>query len=57
MEEDYYIRIRPEEKDGRIDIRGDVKDRKGGYRFRNVALWDVPPADKGLWESGIVKPR
>jgi len=57
MEEDYYIRIRPEEKDGRIVIRGDVKDRKGGDSFRKVALWDVPPADKGFWDSGIVKPR
>ena len=57
MEEDYYIRIRPEEKDGRIEIRGDVKDRKGGDRFRKVALWSVPPVDKGLWDSDIVIPR
>jgi len=56
-EEEYFIRIRPEEKDGRFEIRGDVKDKIGGSGFRKVATWDIPPADKGLWDRDTVKPR
>ena len=51
------IRIRPEERDGRMQIKGDVKEKKEGDRFRTVAHWDIPPADKGLWDRDITIPH
>ena len=52
-----YIRIRPEEREGRFQIKGDVKDKKGGDRFRTLARWDIPPADKGQWDKDIIIPH
>jgi hypothetical protein len=46
-EDRQYIRIRPEERDGRIQLRADVKDKNGG-RFWVVATWGIPPLDKQL---------
>jgi hypothetical protein len=46
-EQDNYIRIRPEEKNGKLRIRGDVKAKTNG-RFETKVYWQVPPMDNGL---------
>jgi hypothetical protein len=37
-EEEHFIRIRPEEKDGWLQIKGNVRDKTGGDKFRKGAL-------------------
>ncbi len=39
----YYIRIRPEERDGKWRIKADVKAKDSTDKFRLGATWDVPP--------------
>jgi hypothetical protein len=46
-EERQYIRIRPEERDGKLQVRADVKDKNGG-QFWPVATWGIPPMDRDL---------
>jgi hypothetical protein len=40
-----YIRIRPQERDGRIRIKADVKPKEGNGRFTAKASWEAPPLD------------
>jgi hypothetical protein len=42
-EEKHFIRIRPEERDGRWRIKADIKPREGEGRFRLGATWEIPP--------------
>jgi hypothetical protein len=58
-EDKLFIRVRPEERDGRRKIKADVKAREGeGNRFRLGATWDVPPmcANVRKADPGWVKP-
>jgi hypothetical protein len=41
----HYIRIRPEERDGMVQIRADVKERNG-VRFQAKAVWQCPPHEQ-----------
>jgi hypothetical protein len=43
LEEKHFIRIRPEERDGKWKIKADVKPREGEYRNQPGATWDIPP--------------
>jgi hypothetical protein len=54
----HYIRVRPEERGGSVQIRADIKEKKGG-RFVPKAVWLCPPANKQLWEriNGLYEPR
>jgi hypothetical protein len=45
-EQDHYIRIRPEEKNGKMRIRGDVKAKTNG-KFETKVYWQIPP--HGQW--------
>ena len=56
-DESHYVRIRPEMRDGVLQIRGDVKDKREGAKFRTMAIWDVPPIDRNLWGRDTVRPR
>jgi hypothetical protein len=47
-EEEYYIRIRPEERDGQWRIKADAKAKQGNTRFSTVASFDIPPLDDDL---------
>jgi hypothetical protein len=38
-----YIRIRPEERDGKWRIKADVKPKDGNERFHLGATWEIPP--------------
>jgi len=49
-EQDNWIRIRPEEEEGRVRIRVDTKSKAGG-RFRLEGVWACPPLGQVLWES------
>jgi hypothetical protein len=46
-EDRQFIRIRPEEREGRLQLKADVKEKNGG-RFWLVATWGIPPLDKQL---------
>ena len=50
-----YVKIRPEEREGRMQIKAEVKERREGAKFRLVAVWEVPPADKDLWDRGTFR--
>jgi hypothetical protein len=54
----HYVRVRPEERGGNVQIRADIKEKKGG-RFVPKAVWICPPANKQLWEriNGLYVPR
>ena len=53
----HYIKVRPEEKEGKLMIKVDVKPKIEGGRFKTVAFWGIPPADRGMWGADTVKPR
>jgi hypothetical protein len=55
-EERSYIRIRPEEREGRMQLRVDVKEKTGG-KFMVFGTWEIPPLDKALWDLSIFKPK
>jgi len=38
-----YVRIRPTERDGKVRLRADVKDKEGAGKFVAKASWEVPP--------------
>ena len=44
-------------RDGMLQVRGDVKEKGEGGRFRPVAIWDVPPMDKSMWGRDVARPR
>jgi hypothetical protein len=45
----FYIRIRPEDRDGTWKIRADVKPKEGqDVKFVSVASFDIPPLDENL---------
>jgi hypothetical protein len=56
--ESHYIRIRPEERGGEIQIRADVKLKNGG-RFVPKAFWKCPPLQREFWAliTGLFEPR
>ena len=56
-DESHYVRIRPEMRDGMLQVRGDVKEKGEGGKFRPVAVWDVPPMDKSMWGRDVARPR
>ncbi len=45
-----WIRIRPEEEEGRIRIRVDTKPKTGG-KFRLEGVWGCPPLEQAFWEE------
>ena len=55
-ESTHDIKIRPETRNGRTEIRGEVREKEGG-RFRSVAYWEAPPVDRTLWDSAQLRPR
>jgi hypothetical protein len=47
---DYYTRIRPVVKDGKVLVRADTKKKEGG-KFEGLAYWRAPPMDKEHWRK------
>jgi hypothetical protein len=56
-ESTHFVRVRPEERGGSVQIRADVKEKNGG-RFQLKAVWQCPPANKDFWEflNGVFEP-
>jgi hypothetical protein len=56
--ESYFVRIRPEERNGQMQIRADVKLKNGG-RFQPKAFWKCPPLQREFWPmiEGLYSPR
>jgi len=46
-----YIRIRPEDRDGKMRIRADIKPKDGNERFVLKAFWKVPAMDTDIREA------
>jgi hypothetical protein len=55
---EYYTRIRPVTKEGRVLLRADTRRKEGG-KFEGVAYWRVPPLDKEYWSklNGMLEPE
>ena len=51
-----YIRIRPEERDGKLKIRADVKPKEGTAKFALKATWTVPAYDNNIRPAGWSTP-
>ena len=45
-ESTHYVRMRPDNRDGKWRIRADTKPKEGEGRFVFKASWPVPPADE-----------
>ena len=43
-----YIRIRPDDRDGRLRIKADVKTKEGQSKFTAKASWAVPAFNPSL---------
>jgi hypothetical protein len=54
----HFIRIRPEERNGEVQIRADVKEKNGG-KWQAKAFWQCPPVEKSMWGmlNGLFTPR
>ena len=50
-EDTTYIRIRPEDREGKMKIRADIKQKVGGDRFVLKATWKVPALDSDIREA------
>jgi hypothetical protein len=55
---EYYARVRPVVKDGRVLLRVDTKRKEGGT-FKGLAYWRAPPINKEYWTRiiGLVEPE
>ena len=51
-----YIRIRPDDRDGKMKIRADVKPKEGTAKFAIKATWAVPAYDAKLRPTGWSTP-
>ena len=56
-ENSHYIKVRPEWREGRMELKAEVKESRVGGKYRTVAVWDIPPADKGMWTRDQAKPK
>jgi hypothetical protein len=47
-ERDFFVKVRPEDRNGEIRLRAEVKEKNGG-RWQMKAMWACPPANKEMW--------
>jgi hypothetical protein len=55
---EYYTRVRPAVKEGRVLLRADIKNKEGG-KFEGLAYWRAPPLEKEYWSklNGMLEPE
>jgi hypothetical protein len=55
---EFFTRIRPVVKEGKVLLRADTK-RKDGGKFEGLAYWRVPPMDKEYWSriNSLMEPE
>jgi len=56
-EKRYFVKVRPDWREGRMELKAEVKETRVGGRFRAVATWDIPPIDRRLWSAGQLSPK
>jgi len=47
---DYFFKVRPEKRDGSIQVKVEVKRKEGG-RFILKGVWGCPPIHRFLWDG------
>jgi hypothetical protein len=50
-DENYHVRVRPEERDGSVRIKADIKAKAGTERFMGLASFNLPPLDASLQKT------
>jgi hypothetical protein len=55
---EFFTRIRPVTKEGRVLLRADTKRKEGG-KFEGLAYWRAPPMDKEYWSriNSLMEPE
>jgi hypothetical protein len=48
---EYFQRIRPEYRDGALQIKAEVKQKEGNGRFQLKGVWGCPPLRRQLWDA------
>ena len=56
-ENSHHVKIRPEWRQGRMELKAEVKESRIGGKCRTVAVWDIPPEDRTIWKRDQAKPR
>ena len=56
-ENSHHVKIRPEWRQGRMELKAEVKESRIGGKYRTVAVWDIPPEDRNMWTRDQAKPR
>jgi hypothetical protein len=49
-EKEYFVKVRPEERNGEVRLRAEVKEKNGG-RWQMKAMWACPPACRDMWDN------
>jgi hypothetical protein len=55
---EFFTRIRPVVKEGKVLLRADTKRKEGG-KFEGLAYWRAPPLDKEYWSriNSLLEPE
>jgi DNA repair exonuclease SbcCD ATPase subunit len=55
---EFFTRIRPVTKEGKVLLRADTKRKEGG-KFEGLAYWRAPPMDKEYWSriNSLMEPE
>ncbi len=48
---DYFYKVRPEKREGKVQIKVEVKPKDGGGRFVLKGVWACPPIHRFLWDG------
>ena len=49
-ESTHYFKVRPEKRDGKVQIKAEVKAKAGG-KFVLKGVWSCPPLHRYLWDG------
>ena len=48
---EYFYKVRPEKREGKVQIKVEVKPKEGGGRFVLKGVWTCPPIHRFLWDG------
>jgi hypothetical protein len=56
---EYFYKVRPEVRDGVLQVKVEVKPKEGNGRFSLKGVWGCPPLQRQLWETvpGLFKSK
>jgi len=54
-----FFKVRPEIREGKVQVKVEVKAKEGGVRFTLKGVWGCPPVHRYLWDSfpNLFKPK